>query len=124
MIRNLWPIWIMLFYIFFCDIIKVNRFLNRFIILLHLIRSFSLTRSFLAYVYIESIDCILLSSFDFKAILLISSVKTLCLSLLNLCCVFRINLLFLINSSCFLLQQKELSMLISFFSRQFTLLSS
>ena len=70
----------------------------RFIILLHLISSVLITRSLLipnAYVSIQSIDCILLLSFELKAILLISSVKTLCLSLLNLCCVFNINLLLL-----------------------------
>ena len=62
--------------------------------------SFSLTRSLFvpyAYVSIKSIDCILLSSFELKAILLISSVKTLYLSLLNLRCVFNIDLLFLMN---------------------------
>ena len=72
MIRNFWPIWIM----FFCNIIKVNDFLYRFITLLHLISSFSFTRSLLvpyAYLSIVSIDCI--------------SVKTLCLSLLKICCV-------------------------------------
>ena len=60
--------------------------------------SFSLTRSLLvpyAYVFTESIHYTLLSSFELKAILLNSSVKTLCLSLLNLCCVFNIDLLFL-----------------------------
>ena len=36
------------------------------------------------YVSIKPIDCIVLSSFELKAILLISSVKALCLSLLNL----------------------------------------
>ena len=51
-----------------------------------------------AYVSIESIDYILLSLFELKAILLISSVKTLCLSLLNLFCVFNINLLLFMNS--------------------------
>ena len=51
-----------------------------------------------AYVSIESIDCILLSSSEPKAILLIFSVKTLCLSLLNFCCVFNISLLFFMNS--------------------------
>ena len=59
------------------------------------------TRSLLvpyAYVSIESIDYILLSLFELKAILLISSVKTLCLSLLNLFCVFNINLLLFMNS--------------------------
>ena len=37
-----------------------------------------------AYVSIESIDCILLLSFEFRVILLISSVKTLCFSFLIL----------------------------------------
>ena len=46
------------------------------------------------YVCTESIDCILLSSFVLRAILLISSVKTVCLSLLNICCVFKISLFF------------------------------
>ena len=49
---------------------------------------------FQIHVFIKSIDCILLSSFEIKRILLISSVKTLYLSLLNLCCVFNINWLF------------------------------
>ena len=63
-------------------------FLCRFIILLHLISYFSLTRSYLvpyAYVSIKSTDCIVLSSFELKAILL------------NLCCIFNINLLFFMN---------------------------
>ena len=93
MIWNLWSIWIFFFYVFFCNIIKVNHFLYFFTILLHLISSFSLTRTFLvpfAYVSIESIDYIVLSSFKLKAILLISSVKKLCLSLLNLFYVFNI----------------------------------
>ena len=62
---------------------------------MRLVFSFLHRRSVLitcAYVSIESIDYILLSSFELKAILLISSVKTLCLSLLNLCCVFNISL--------------------------------
>ena len=97
MISNFWPIWIMFFYVF----IKVNNFLCCFIILLHLFSSFLLTRSLLvlyAYVFISSSDSILLLSFELKAILLVSSVKTLCLSVLNLCCVFDIDLLFLMNS--------------------------
>ena len=55
-------------------------------VLLHLISSFLHTRSLLvpyAYVSTELIDCIYLSSFEFKAILLASSVKTSCFSLLN-----------------------------------------
>ena len=86
---------------FITFIIRVNQFVYRFTVLLHLISSFSLTISLLgpnAYVSIKSIDYILLSSFELKAILLISSVKTLHLSLLNLCCVFNIDLLFLMNS--------------------------
>ena len=85
-------------YVFLCFLCS---FLYRFIILLHLISSFSLTKSLIlpyAYVSIESVDCILLSSFKLKAVLLISSVKTLCLSLFNLCCVFNIDWLFLMSS--------------------------
>ena len=78
----------------FCKIIKVNHFLYCFIMVLHLISSFSLTRSLLVpyvFVSIGSIYCILLSSFELEAILLISSLKLLCLSLLNLGCVCNIN---------------------------------
>ena len=67
-------------------------FLYCFIILLHLI-SFSLTRPLhvpYTFVSIESIDCILLSSFELKKIWLTFSVKTLCLSLLSLCCVLTL----------------------------------
>ena len=86
------------FYVLFCNIIKINPFLYYFIILLHLISSFLLTRSFFvpcAYAFIESIDCILLSLLVLNAILLTSSVNTLCFSLLSLCCYFNINLLLL-----------------------------
>ena len=79
MIRNMWPILIMFFYVFFCYIIKVNHFLYRFIILLHSISSLSLNEFLLisyAYVSIKSNGCILLSSFELNAILLVSSVKT------------------------------------------------
>ena len=106
MVRNLWPIWIMFFYVFFYNVVKVSHYLYHFIVLLHLISSFSLTGSLrvpYAYVSIKSIDCILSSSFELNAILLFSSVKTLCLSLLNLCCVFNIHLLFFMNSSWFFL---------------------
>ena len=89
-----------LFYVFFLNIIKVNHFLQRFFILLGLISSFSLTRSLIVlytYVSIKSIDCILLSLVELKAILLISSVQKFCFSLLNLCYVFNISLLLFIN---------------------------
>ena len=101
MIKNLEPIWIIFLYVLYFNNIKVNHFFYSFIVLLHLVSSFSFTRYLLvpyAYVSIELIDCIVLLSFELKKILLISSVKTLCLSLLNLCCVFDIDLLFLMIS--------------------------
>ena len=62
-------------------------------LLLYLISSFFTYKIFacsICNVSIESIDCILLSSFELEAILLISSVKPLYYSLLNLCCVFNL----------------------------------
>ena len=47
-----------------------------------------------AYVSIKSLDCISLSLFEFKTILLICSIETF-LSLLNLCCVLILNFCFL-----------------------------
>ena len=91
---------------------------------MHLISSFLIDRSLLvpyAYVSIESIDFILLSSFELKAILLISLVKILCFSLLNHFCAFNINVFFLINSLKSLLRTFEL---ISLFSRWFILFLS
>ena len=67
------------------------------IILLCLIFSFLNIRSLLVpcgYVSIRSIDCFRLSSFELKRISLITSVKTLCHSLLNVCCVFNISSIF------------------------------
>ena len=100
-----------------------------FIILMRLVFSFLHRRSVLitcAYVSIESIDYILLSSFELKAILLISSVKTLCLSLLNLCCVFNISLFFTNTflSSLRLLHQFSLFLNSLFFSLFELLLNS
>ena len=86
----------MLFYAFFYNIIKVSHFLHRFIILLHLIYFFSFTRSLLVP-YAYWIDCVLLSSFELNTILLISSVTTLIVSLLNFCCVGNIDLLLLMK---------------------------
>ena len=83
-------------------IIKFTNLLSRFVKLHNMFYfTFLHTRSLLisyAYVSIESIDSILLSSFEVKAIFLIFSIKTLCVSLLNLCCVFNISLLFFMNS--------------------------
>ena len=73
-------------------------FLYCFIMLLHLIFSFLRNRFLLfsyAYISTESIDYNHLSSFELKTVLLISSVKTWCLLLLNLCCVFNITSLVL-----------------------------
>ena len=98
---HFWPIWSMLFYVFFCNMIRVNHFLYRFIISSHLVSSFPLVRSLhipYANVSIESIDSIFLSSINYEAVLLISSAKTLFRSFLNLCFVFNIDLLFLMNS--------------------------
>ena len=56
----------------FCKIIKVNHFLHCFIILLYLVSSLLLSRSLLipyAYVPMESVDWILMLSFELKAIL-------------------------------------------------------
>ena len=92
------------------------------IILLHLISSLLHTRSLFtpyAYVSTKSIDCILLSSLELKAILLISSVKTLCLSFLNLCCVYNTSLLFFMNS----FESSRLSTSILFFSEWLILFS-
>ena len=66
-----------------------------------LIPSFLHTKSLFipdAHVAIKSIDCILLSSFELKVILLVYSVKKICLPLLHLCWVFNISLLFFMNS--------------------------
>ena len=105
MIRNLWPIWIMFLYVLFCNIIKVNHFcialLYCFILSLlycFIIATFNLFfftyKSFALYGTTAAFYKIPLSSFELEATL-ISSVKTLCLSILNLCCVFNISLFFL-----------------------------
>ena len=62
------------------------------------ISPFLLSRSLLgscAYASIESFDYIIWSLFELKAIFLTDSVKALCLSRLNACCVFTFNLYFL-----------------------------
>ena len=94
-IKSKLNIFVLFYYIVY--IIKVKYFCIVLLYCLHLISSLLHTRSLLVpctYVSIKSIDCILLSSFELKAILLSSSVKTLCLSLLNQCFVFNITLLF------------------------------
>ena len=96
------------FTIFFVTSSKLISFVS-----LDLISSFSITRLLVipyAYVFLESIDCILLSSFELKETSLISSVKTY-LSLLNFSCVVNINLFFMNSLWIFL----RLSMSILFF---------
>ena len=83
---------------------------DRIVMLLYLISSFPLTVPYV-YVSIESINYILLSLFELNAILLISSLKTLRLLLVNLCCGFSIYFCFLRILHDFL----RLSMLILFF---------
>ena len=115
------PNWIMVFLPSFVTSSKLIIFCI-VIILLHLIFSFLLAISLLVlytYVSIISIDCILLSSFELKTTLLISSVKTLYLSLLNLCCVFNIGLFFLWIFITF-----SETMLVLLFARWFILFSS
>ena len=100
---------------FLCNIFKVNHLY----IFLHLISFFFWhTRSLLipnAHVYIKSIDCILLSSLELKAILLTSSVNTLYFSLLYLCCDLNINLLSFMNSLWFSLRQSISNILFPIF---------
>ena len=88
------------FLCFFYSIIKVNLVCIIYYIITFN-SSFSLTIFLLvlyAYVCIKSTDCILSSSFELYAISLVLLVTTLWLSFLNLCCVWNINLLFLMNS--------------------------
>ena len=89
--------WIIFVCFFSCNIIKVNYFLHYFVILLHLVSSFSHNKILLApyaYVSTESIHFIISSSLALNTILLTSSVNALYFSLLNLCWDFNINLLF------------------------------
>ena len=108
------PVWVVLFYVFFCNIIKVNHFLGSFITLLPLGSSFYillittirffflhitvLFKSLLipyAYVSIESTDFILSWLLIFNAVLLTCSVSTLSFLLLNIFCDSSINYCFL-----------------------------
>ena len=133
MMKNLWKIWIILVYVFFCNMIIV---LYVFV-LSHCIVPFNiffLINRFLlvpyAYVPNESIDYILLSSLALDAILLTSSVNTSCFSLLFsiftscysiLCCNFNTNLLLFMNPLWYFL---KLFMSVLFFSIWFISFSS
>ena len=82
-------------YIFLCFLLQHHQSYSFFELFYAIVKfsffSFLYIKFFLipyAYASTESIDRILLSSFELKAILLISSVKILCLSLLNLCLCF------------------------------------
>ena len=101
-------------YVILCLLLYYNQnltFLYSFITLLRLIFYFLQFRSLLipyTYVSIESFDCILLSPFKLKAILLIFSVKTLCLFL-------KIFFVFLILFNYFLRSLFDLSVYLSCF---------
>ena len=74
----------------------MNQFLQCFVTLLYLVFLFLHTKYLQVlydYLSTKSTDCFVLSSFELKAILLIFNVKALCPSLLNVCCVFNVNLL-------------------------------
>ena len=117
-------IWIIIVYVFYCNIVIVNHFLYCFIILLHLISSFLCIISLFvayAYVFIKSFDCILLSSLALNVILLTSLVNTPCFSVLNICCEFSINLLFFYDLLWF---SRRLSTLRLFCSKWFVLFLS
>ena len=95
MIKSLWLIWIMFFYVFFCYTIKANHF---FIVLLYWYIWFLLFYivslcTFHLHIFLLN----LLILFWLNANLLTSSVNTFCFSLLNLYCDFNINLLFFMN---------------------------
>ena len=75
MIWNIQPFWIMFFFIFICIIIKINHFVFTY-------SSSSVLHTSPAFVLLKI--CNILSSLLLSAILLISSVYTLCASLLNL----------------------------------------
>ena len=93
--------------------------------MLHLFSFSTHTKSlFIPYAYVsfKSIDFILLSYFKLGTILLISSVKTLGLLLLNLCGIFNTNLLFLMNCQSLSISISFLRNGIFFFYSQFQLL--
>ena len=108
-------------YFYFCIVIQVNYF---YIVLLYCCFKFLHSRSLLvpyAYVSIEPIDCILLSSLALNVILFTSSGNILRSSLLNLCGNFSINLLFFMNSLWFRLRLLSATL---FFSHWFILFSN
>ena len=118
MIRNLWTNSIMFLCVFICNTIKVNHFW--IVLLYHTLNLFYLLNHCLFHMHLFLlIDCILLSWFELKAILLIFSGKTLCFSLVNLCLsLILIDWIFLILYD-FL---KDYSNYDNFFSKLFTFL--
>ena len=86
------------FYVYFCSIIRGNHFWYFFIILIHLKSYFlCIISSFVPYANVSVESIILLSSAAFNTILISASVNT-CLLVLNVCCDFKISLLFFMNS--------------------------
>ena len=90
MIRDLKPILIMFFYVIFRNIIIVIIIALFYYIDIFNFFFFCLISLFVPYSYVSvgSINCILLSLLALTAILLTSSVNTLCFSPLNLYCDF------------------------------------
>ena len=117
MIRNSLPIWIMLVYNFFCNIIIVHHFCIVFLrcyisFLLFYILNFSLfhvhmflMNQFILLLYHHSNQCNLVNFFS----------KYINFLLLSLCSHFNINALFFIDSLCFSLRLSTLNL--SFSSR-------
>ena len=118
---NLWPIWIIVFMFTFAASLEVIIFGIFFIILIHLKSYFlCIISSFVPYANVSVESIILLSSAAFNTILISASVNT-CLLVLNVCCDFKISLLFFMNSFWF---SKRLSTSTLFFSNCFILFSS
>ena len=74
MIRNLQPIPIVIFYVFFSNIIKFNYF---FLNLLHFVISFILLLVLYTYASIELVDCVVLLLLELSVILVTSLVDAL-----------------------------------------------
>ena len=84
MTSNLWLIWIMMF----CNIINLIIFALFYYVVIvnHFFFTYQILLIPYAKVSIKSLCCILLSSFELKGILLISSVKTLSFTFKTLLC--------------------------------------
>ena len=128
MVRNLWKYCIMSFYVSLCNTIKAKHFCSiSLYCYIYVLLSYILDlSSFVMYMFLSSQLIVFFfyhHSFELTTILLISSVKALCFSLLNLCHVLILVHFFY---AFFMIFFKTLSLftLIFFFSRWFILFSS